>query len=224
MKTTTLNKFEEVQDSPPDGVLLCPANTFQSATIKVWHSEKAFWRSFYTATTQRAFCLWSFRHVTSAIKTRTRGKKWFRTGPYKARHISWKRHFPSSKPAFRFQTQAAFTGTLRAAQCAACHFASCVKNDSHRSCRRLHHLFRRDSNRDSPDVRQPHQHLDYRSSNSWLLPTDSQALFRLNRRIMSQQMPVYLMPNTHSCPAEGVSHAQVGCYQGVSQQGGRWCL
>ena len=31
-------------------------------------------------------------------------------------------------------------------------------------------------------------------------------------------MPVYLMPNTYSCLAESVSHAQVGCYLVVSVQ------
>lgn len=31
-------------------------------------------------------------------------------------------------------------------------------------------------------------------------------------------MPVYLMPSTHSCLVEGVSHAQVGCYLGAGVQ------
>lgn len=53
--------------------------------------------------------------------------KW---GPYK-------RHFPRSKQAFWFWTQAAFTGTFRSDLCFACHFAS---RKWLTSCRQLHHL------------------------------------------------------------------------------------
>lgn len=47
-----------------------------------------------------------------------------------------------------------------------------------------------------------------RSSNSRQLPTDSRALFRLIGWSVCQQMPVYLMPNTHTQLPSGGSESR----------------